>query len=59
MIPGWTVDRVPGAADADLQGMVRWGPQHPGLLAHWSDVRLGEPWQHSSAWRPENSGHGF
>ena len=47
----WTNDRLPTAADADLQGQVRWGPQHPGLLCHWSEVRPGEAWARSAAWK--------
>ena len=48
----YTTDRLPTPADADPLGMVRWGPNHPGLLCPWQDVRPGEPWAHSSAWRP-------
>jgi hypothetical protein len=48
----WITDRLPSPADADLHGQVRWGPHHPGLLCHWADVRAGEAWTHSSAWRP-------
>lgn len=47
-------DRLPTPADADPQGMVRWGRDMPGMLMHWSEVRPGEPWEHSSAWRPPN-----
>jgi hypothetical protein len=50
----WHADRLPTAADADPFGQVRWGPQHPGLLCHWSEVRSGEQWTHSSAWRGAN-----
>lgn len=51
---GYTTHRQPTAADADLQGMVRWSPHHPGLLCRWQDVRPGEAWAHSSAWqRPD------
>jgi hypothetical protein len=48
----WTADRLPTAQDGDLQGMVRWSPHHPGMLTHWSDVRPGEKWAHSSSWQP-------
>jgi|GEM_PF-4916780 len=48
----WHTDRLPTAEDADPHGMVRWGPSHPGLLCRWDRVRPGEPWAHSSAWRP-------
>jgi hypothetical protein len=48
----WHIDRLPTADDADLHGMVRWGPTTPGLLTHWRDVRPGEAWSHTSAWRP-------
>jgi len=48
----WITDRLPTAADADLHGMVRWGPNQPGLLCLWSEVRPGESWSHSSAWQP-------
>jgi hypothetical protein len=49
---GYTTDRLPTAADADPFGMVRWSPHHPGLLCRWQDVRPGEAWAHSSAWKP-------
>jgi hypothetical protein len=48
----WHTDRLPTAEDGDLQGMVRWNPRLPGMLTHWSDVRLGEAWCHTSAWVP-------
>lgn len=48
----WHTDRLPTAADADLHGLVRWSPHHPGLLVPWHNVRHGEPWTHSAAWRP-------
>jgi hypothetical protein len=48
----WHTDRLPTADDADLHGMVRWGPTTPGLLMQWQDVRPGEPWSHTSVWRP-------
>ena len=41
----------PTAADADPFGQVRWGPRLAGMLIHWSEVRPGEQWAHSSAWR--------
>lgn len=47
----WHTTRLPTAADADLFGMVRWGPTHPGLLCRWDEVREGEAWSHSSAWK--------
>jgi hypothetical protein len=47
---GWTTDRVPTSSDADPLGYVRWGPNYPGMLLLWNDVRLGEAWKHSSAW---------
>lgn len=56
----WHTDRRPTAADADPLGMVRWGPTHPGLLCHWSEVRPGlslgqaggTAWERSSAELP-------
>jgi len=48
----WTSQRQPEAGDADLHGMVLWGKQ-AGLLMHWSGVRAGEHWAHSSAWTPK------
>ena len=45
----WITDRLPTAADGDLQGMVLWG-QHAGLLIRWDEVRPGEAWAHSAAW---------
>ena len=50
---GWVRDRLPTAADADEWGMVRWRPEAPGLLMHWSDVRPGEVWSRSAAWKGE------
>lgn len=47
---GWIVDRLPAESDGDLQGMVRWGPNLPGLLCRWDEVRECEPWRHSAAW---------
>ena len=47
---GWISERLPAASDGDLQGMVRWGPQLPGFLCRWDEVRPGEAWQHSAAW---------
>jgi hypothetical protein len=41
----------PTPADADPFGQVRWNPRLPGMLIHWSEVRPGEQWAHSSAWR--------
>lgn len=41
----------PTPADADPFGMVRWGPRLPGMLIHWSEVRPGEQWARSSAWK--------
>jgi hypothetical protein len=52
VVTDWIQDRVPAAEDADLHGMVRWGPRMPGLLMRWDEVRPGEPWQHTSAWVP-------
>lgn len=46
----WINNRLPVLDDADLQGMVRWGKNHPGMLMDWRGVRLGEYWSHSSAW---------
>jgi hypothetical protein len=43
---------TPTAADADPFGMVRWNPRLPGMLIPWSEVRPGEQWAHSAAWRP-------
>ena len=43
----------PTAADADPLGMVRWGPQLPGFLIRWDEVRPGEQWSHSSALTPK------
>lgn len=56
----WTADRLPTADDADLHGMVRWGPLQPGLMMPWQDVRRGEQWARTSAWQPpaEGSEHG-
>lgn len=48
---GYTTDRLPTAADADPFGQVRWSPHHPGMLCPWQDVRPGEAWTHSSAWK--------
>ena len=48
----WIHDRLPTEADADSLGMVRWGPDKPGMLMAWDQVRYSEPWTHSSAWRP-------
>jgi len=48
----WVTDRLPTQHDADPQGTVRWGPRCPGLLLPWHQVRHGEPWTHSSAWKP-------
>jgi hypothetical protein len=48
----WIADRQPTAEDADLHGMVRWGPLRPGLLMPWIDVRPGEQWAHTTAWQP-------
>jgi hypothetical protein len=47
----WISDRLPTADDADLNGQVRWGPNLPGYLMHWTGVRPQEPWTHSTAWR--------
>jgi hypothetical protein len=47
---GWINHRLPAASDGDLHGMVRWGPQLPGMLCRWQEVRKGEMWTHSSAW---------
>lgn len=47
----WTADRLPTRNDADLLGMVRWGPRLPGMLIPWDEVRAGEQWAHSAAWR--------
>lgn len=49
---GWIRSRLPTQQDADPFDMVRWGPDKPGLLMIWHQVRYGEPWTHSSAWRP-------
>lgn len=54
----WVADRLPTADDGDLEGLVRWGPLQPGLLIYWSDVRPGESWAHTSAWRPQQEGPG-
>jgi hypothetical protein len=51
VVAEWHRDRLPTAADADLHGLVRWGPNHPGLMMPWHDVRPGESWTHTSAWR--------
>jgi hypothetical protein len=48
----WHCDRLPTADDADLHGLVRWRPDAPGLLMPWQDVRVGESWAHTAAWRP-------
>jgi hypothetical protein len=47
----WHTDRLPTAADADLHGLVRWRPEASGLMMRWDDVRPGEAWAHTSAWR--------
>jgi hypothetical protein len=49
----WHVDRLPTADDADLQGLVRWRPDAPGLLMNWQDVRVGESWARTAAWQPQ------
>lgn len=54
----WIADRLPAAADGDIHGMVRWGPLQPGLLMPWQDVRPGESWAHTTAWRPQQEGAG-
>jgi hypothetical protein len=48
----WHCDRLPTADDADLQGLVRWRPDAPGLLMNWQDVRAGESWARTAAWQP-------
>jgi hypothetical protein len=40
----WIRDRLPTEADADSLGMVRWGPDKPGMLMAWDQVRYSEPW---------------
>jgi hypothetical protein len=50
----WVTDRLPTLVDADPLGYVRWGPNYPGMLLLWDDVRLGEAWKHSSAWNHGN-----
>lgn len=52
----WINHRLPTAADADEHGMVRWGPQLPGMLCRWDEVRAGEMWRRSSAWQPKDAG---
>ena len=52
----WITDRLPTPSDADPQGQVRWGPNLPGMLMPYQQVRLGEPWTHSSAWTPPSCG---
>jgi hypothetical protein len=47
----WIRSRLPTEADADLHGQVRWGPDKPGMLMTWHQVRYGEPWAHSAAWK--------
>lgn len=37
----WIADRLPAAADGDIQGMVRWGPLQPGLLMPWQPQQEG------------------
>ncbi len=56
----WITARLPTSTDADIHGMVRWGPQLPGMLISWQDVRVGEAWSRSAAWhpKPEHYGHG-
>jgi len=49
--PTWIDDRLPAEADADLHGQVRWGMRMPGMLMPWDQVRPGEPWARSAAWR--------
>jgi len=48
----WRNDRLPTAEDADPFGLVRWRPDAPGLLMPWHQVRRGEIWARSAAWRP-------
>jgi hypothetical protein len=48
----WRNDRLPTAEDADPFGLVRWRPDAPGLLMPWRQVRRGEIWARSAAWRP-------
>jgi hypothetical protein len=52
----WIKDRLPTPEDADPLGMVRWGPALPGYICRWQDVRLGEPWTHTSAWTAPSAG---
>jgi len=52
----WHCDRLPTADDADLHGMVRWGPDKPGLLMPWQDVRPGESWARTAAWQSPADG---
>jgi hypothetical protein len=55
----WITTRRPTSADADPFGQVRWNPHLPGMLIPWHDVRDGEPWTHSSAWRGEACGRNY
>ena len=52
----WITDRLPTADDADPQGQVRWGPNLPGMLIPFHQVRHGEPWTHSTAWQGASCG---
>lgn len=50
----WITNRLPTAKDADCSDMVRWGKSLPGMLCRWTEVRRGEAWKHSAAWKEEN-----
>jgi len=52
----WITDRLPTPSDADPFGQVRWGPNLPGMLLPYHQVRHGEPWTHSSAWQGSSCG---
>jgi len=49
----WITARLPTSADADIHDMVRWGPQLPGMLIPYQDLRDGEAWARSAAWQLE------
>lgn len=50
-MPAWLNNSLPTEVDGDVCGMVLWG-KRPGLLMPWHEVRSGEFWAHSSAWKP-------
>jgi hypothetical protein len=51
---GWIVDRLPTEADGDDEECVRLAncDRTDYLLAHWSYVHPGAPWQHTIFWEP-------